>query len=91
MIRTERRYAVPCRCTKCGTRQTLGKLPKYYIRPRKCPKCGNEKWYVDKWMRTRGKKQKCNCEGYWFPHRKKGGFCLENPNAEEIHTRRGRL
>lgn len=82
-VKRERSYSVPCRCTKCGTRQTLGKLPKYYIRPRRCPKCGNRKWYVDKWMRTRGTKQKCNCTGWWFPHRRGCKHCDLSPTAEQ--------
>jgi hypothetical protein len=29
---------------------------------------------------ARHKKHKCQCGGYWFPHRRMGGACYHNPN-----------
>lgn len=32
------------------------------------------------WLRHQ--RQKCNCGGYWFPHRKGGGACDHSPRAD---------
>lgn len=32
-----------------------------------------------------GKKQACNCQGYWFQHRKGSKWCHNNPDIEQVH------
>lgn len=80
----ERKQWSPCRCTKCDKRKTLHKRPQHYVRPPKCPRCGNRRWTLDKWMLRRGRLQKCNCTGYHFPHRKGSKWCYENPKLQEL-------
>lgn len=89
-VQRDRRVWQPCRCTKCQTRKTLHKPFRYYVRPPKCPKCGNKKWYLYRWMLRRGREQKCNCTGYHFPHRKGSKWCWENPMLEELMEREKR-
>lgn len=31
------------------------------------------------WLRN--KRLRCNCAGYWFPHRAGGGACVSSPRA----------
>lgn len=81
----ERKVWQPSRCTKCGTRRTLHKQFKYYVRPPTCKKCGHRRFYLDRWMLRRGREQKCNCTGYHFPHRKASKWCYENPLLEQLY------
>lgn len=32
------------------------------------------------WLRR--KREKCECGGYWFPHRRGGGACSHSPRAD---------
>ena len=72
----------PVRCTRCEARYTFSRAPELFVRPKRCA-CGNTKFYVDKWMLRRGTEQRCNCDGYWFPHRRKSKYCDHNPNVAE--------
>ena len=31
---------------------------------------------------TKNKRLKCECYGYWFPHRRTGGACTHGPRSE---------
>lgn len=33
------------------------------------------------WRGWRNTRLRCNCGGYWFPHRKGGGACDHSPRA----------
>lgn len=80
------RKSVPCRCSRCNKRRTLAKHPKFYLREPKCRACGFRLYICrDRLPARHGRKQKCNCGGWWFPHRKGSGFCWENPMAEKLH------
>ena len=35
-------------------------------------------------IKQSGKTRPCNCDGYWFPHRKGGGYCIFNPNLDKF-------
>ena len=44
------------------------------------------------WSQKKRKKRKqitCRCDGYWFPHRKTGGYCNYNPNLQEFMKEHG--
>lgn len=47
---------------------------------------------VQRRVLTRRKRKKnqitCWCDGYWFPHRKTGGWCNHNPNSYEFAKQR---
>lgn len=34
------------------------------------------------WMGWRASRERCNCAGYWFPHRKTGGACFHGPRSD---------
>lgn len=73
---------LPHRCTKCEARHTFSRKWDTFDREKHCRVCGHRRFFVDQWMRRRGRQQKCNCGGYWFPHRKRSKYCYENPQAE---------
>lgn len=37
------------------------------------------------WRNTR---RRCDCSGYWFPHRKTGGACEHGPRRDYYHALR---
>ena len=75
---------LPHRCTRCEARHTFSRKWNTFERVKICRNCGHRRFFVDKWMLRRGRQQKCNCGGYWFPHRKGSKFCYENPGSH-IH------
>lgn len=63
----------PCRCRKCGARRTIRKPPDEYVR--RAPRCScGGRLRVD-WHRKfkEGKRYRCDCGAWWFPHRR--GSC----------------
>jgi len=36
--------------------------------------------------RRRNSRLRCDCSGYWFPHRRTGGACLSGPRADYYHA-----
>lgn len=78
------------RCSResCKLRVTFSKHWENFIRPKKCCGCGGTRFRVDKWAMKASKKNKCNCGGYHFPHRKGSKYCYENPQAEKHWTDR---
>lgn len=36
--------------------------------------------------RHRNTRMRCDCTGYWFPHRRTGGACLQGPRADYYHA-----
>lgn len=36
----------------------------------------------DSSRRRRNFLQKCECAGYWFPHRRTGGACMHGPRSD---------
>ncbi|MDR6447442.1 hypothetical protein J2794_003558 [Paraburkholderia terricola] len=50
--------------------------PRYYARLPACTVCGKRNYRVDRWMNRRDTgKTRCDCVGYWFPHRRGSLFC----------------
>jgi len=76
---------LPHRCGKCWKRVTLAKPLAEYIRPPKCKGCGSTKLFLckDRLPQRWGRKKKCNCGGWWFPHRKGCKGCYESPTIEQ--------
>jgi len=56
-----------------------------YLRPPRCRQCGKKDTLrVDKWANSRPwRKYKCQCAGYWFPHRRGSKFCWYRKNGEQ--------
>ena len=77
--------STPCRCRDCWTRKTLKRHPDNYIYIPTCS-CGSRNWYVDNYRieveRERSSRERCDCIGYQFPHRKTGGWCVHNPELD---------
>lgn len=82
-----------CRCSKCGARKTLGKLPGMYIRrPPQCPApgCRSRRWRLDRWRIAHevgpNAPEPCRCgeyigrDGNPMPHRRGSGWCIHNDN-----------
>ncbi|ORC47122.1 hypothetical protein B2G74_24405 [Burkholderia sp. A27] len=68
------RYHV--RCRQCATRRCLRKHPDQFARLPRCSVCGRRTYRLDRWMNRRDTtKTRCDCEGYWFPHRRGSLFC----------------
>jgi len=68
------RYHV--RCRHCATRRCLRKHPDQFARLPRCSVCGRRTYRLDRWMNRRDTtKTRCDCEGYWFPHRRGSLFC----------------
>lgn len=64
------------RCRHCATRRCLRRNPRYYARLPACTVCGKRNYRVDRWMNRRDTgKTRCDCSGYWFPHRRGSLFC----------------
>lgn len=82
----------PCRCWSCWSRRTLKKPLREYVRPPKCLVCGARKLFLckDRLPSRRGRKQKCTCTGYHFPHRKGSKWCHENPKLEQLYEQHER-
>lgn len=58
----------------------LPKAPAEYSAPGKLPRCscGARDWRADKWMNNRPTGRdgaRCDCSGYWFPHRRGSLYC----------------
>lgn len=71
----------PCRCRHCGARRTFRHHPDTYARRfRWLVCCGKADWRVDNYRMTREHKNRCLCDGYWFPHRKGSKWCNFNIN-----------
>lgn len=43
---------------------------------------------TSRWRNTR---LRCDCSGYWFPHRKTGGACVHGPRSDFYHALRAGL
>ncbi|MDR6445572.1 hypothetical protein J2794_001663 [Paraburkholderia terricola] len=68
------RYHV--RCCHCATRRCLRKHPDQFASLPRCSVCGRRTYRLDRWMNRRDTtKTRCDCEGYWFPHRRGSLFC----------------
>lgn len=64
------------RCRHCATRRCLRRNPRHYARLPACTVCGKRNYRVDRWMNRRDTgKTRCDCAGYWFPHRRGSLFC----------------
>lgn len=77
---------LPHRCWRCDLRRTLSKRLDDYVRTPKCKRCGTRSLYLckDRLAKNWGRKHKCNCGGYWFPHRKGSKWCEHHPRANEL-------
>lgn len=66
-----------CRCSNhnCHVRRSLNRLPQDYIRPPKCLSCGGRQWKWDKWQERKNKETVCDCQGYYWKHRKGSKWC----------------
>lgn len=87
------------RCGTCRTRKVLKRELWEYLRPPKCPFCGDLNWWIDL-SRTRDHREKkngytiCDCAGYSFRHHKGGGvWCIHHatgPTDEDYLIRYGK-
>lgn len=66
----------------------LSMLPTDYIRPPRCPHCGGRRWYLDKQIVKRHARERCDCGGLHFVHRKGTRYCYHHPDAEKDHAER---
>ena len=73
---------------KCVGRRVLSMLPGEYIRPPKCPHCGGTRWYLDEQIVRRHARERCDCGGLHFTHRRGSRFCHHHPNVEHDHSGR---
>lgn len=76
------RYHYRCRKringVDCGTRFVLPKMIEFYSKPKGCPTCGNTNVSLDSYRMKKeanGHGDKCNCDGYHFPHRRGSKWC----------------
>ena len=64
----------PHRCSKAGCRKrvTLAKKSKdYVVRSHAlCPACGNDSLKLDANHRKESKRNRCNCDGAHYPHKR---------------------
>ena len=69
-----------CRCRKCSARQVKARHPDDYCRPPRCRKCkAVGSLLVNAWANRRPwRALTCNCDGYWFPHKRGTGSCIYN-------------
>ncbi|KVC60522.1 hypothetical protein WI73_04695 [Burkholderia ubonensis] len=64
------------RCSHCTARRCLRRHPDRYERLPACRQCGRRRYRVDRWMNRRNTTHtRCDCAGYWFPHRRGSLFC----------------
>lgn len=64
------------RCRHCNTRRCLRRPIDQYYRVPACAVCGRRTWRADRWMNRRDTTRcRCDCSGYWFPHRRGSLFC----------------
>jgi len=73
---------------KCTGRRMLTKHPDEYVRAPKCPHCGGRKWYLDKQIVRRHARERCNCGGWHFTHRRGSKYCFHSATAEADHGTR---
>jgi len=69
---------IPHRCSdnSCQAGVSLPKRWQDYKKPPTCKTCGYYRLRVDTYrLRVERKKNKCNCDGYHFPHRKGSKWC----------------
>jgi hypothetical protein len=88
--RTKNRVRMRCGVTACRTRFTLRRDPALYVRPIKCPRCGDSlrvRNVEAERRRELAKQATCNCGGYPFPHRQ-GSMrgCAFHPRADQEMT-----
>lgn len=78
---------------KCNQRHVFKKKVEQYVRPKKCPSCGNEITYMDKWQMKKNKEATCLCAAYTFPHRPGSSVWCEQskkfPTEEDYKARYG--
>lgn len=41
-----------------------------------------------RWLGHKATRERCDCGGYWFPHRKGGGACEHSPYKDYHHALR---
>lgn len=70
------------RCRRCLTRRVLKQHPDYYQIVPRCRCCGARDFRVVK----KHRQVTCNCEGWWFPHRKGSKHCFYNTERFEEHN-----
>lgn len=64
------------RCKHCKSRRCLPRKLGEYLRVPACGVCGLRKWRADRWMNRRDTGAvRCDCAGYWFPHRRASLYC----------------
>ena len=64
------------RCKHCATRRALPRRLSEYMRVPSCNVCGRRNWRIDTWMNRRDTTAaRCDCAGYWFPHRRASLYC----------------
>ncbi|HEF4773689.1 TPA: hypothetical protein SAP42_005642 [Burkholderia multivorans] len=74
-----------CRCRRCDRRRVLLDKPGV-LEQAAYPEClcGARDWRVDKWMMERNAgKTRCDCGGYWFPHRMGCFYCWHRKDGSD--------
>ena len=76
------------RCSKCRARRNLSQHPEAYIRRPRCRRCGAVGTLKIDAYRDSGQERRkaptCNCDGWWFPHRRGSGGCIHRPTLEDL-------
>lgn len=68
------------RCSKAGCRKRVSfkHLKDWYVISKLCPACGNDSLKLDMTRKTYNQANRCNCDGYHFPHRLGSLWCNLN-------------
>jgi len=70
----------PYRCSKPGCRKRIALKQKIeqYVDGKNCPACGKDSLKLDTNKRREGRRMRCSCDGYHFPHRKGSLWCIHS-------------
>ncbi|KWN77083.1 hypothetical protein WT90_06890 [Burkholderia stagnalis] len=74
-----------CRCRNCDRRRVLQDKPGV-LEDAAYPTClcGARDWRIDKWMMERNAgATRCDCAGYWFPHRMGCFYCQHRKDGSD--------
>ncbi|MBR8234634.1 hypothetical protein K6W26_22990 [Burkholderia sp. AU42008] len=74
-----------CRCRHCDRRKVLLDKPDV-LEQSAYPQCdcGERNWRIDKWMMQRNAgTTRCDCAGWWFPHRMGCFYCLHRKDGSD--------
>ena len=92
LYRCEKQYrSGPFKGQKCRQRHHFKKRVEEYVRPKKCPSCGNVITLLDRWQMKRNKQNTCLCAAYPFPHQAGSSvWCEQHPTGPTEEDQRHR-